>query len=156
MYNYNKPFIKRLFIIILTPIAIISCSMQKRLQISQGAEGHITRLTGNQMPMKGRPQPKGKGIIADVVIYKATSVQQAQGHIPLFTLVNGQPVAQTQSDSTGYYKVALPVGKYSVFVKVGEQFFAAETDGQGTLNPVEVTIRQIAQRNVVVNVGAAY
>lgn len=156
MYNYNKPFIKRLFTIILTPIVIISCSMQKRLQISQGAEGHITHLTGNQMPMKGRPQSKGKGIIADVVIYKATTVQQAQGQMPLFTQISGQPVAQIQSDSTGHYKVALPVGKYSVFVKVGEQFFAAETDGQGTLNPVEVTTRQIAKRDVVINIGAAY
>jgi len=130
--------------------------MQKNKQISQGIEGQITRVTGNQMPMKGRPAQKGKGIITDVFIYAATTVQQAQGQMPLFTHISGKPVAQTKSNSTGHYKVALPAGKYSVFVKIGEQFFASETDGQGILNPVEVTTGQVVKRDVTVNIAAAY
>jgi len=156
MPNYYNPIIKRQLIIILTLVAVISCSMQKNKQISQGIEGRITRVSGNQMPMKGRPAPKGKGMVAEVYIYTATTVQQARGQMPLFDQVNGKPVLQTQSDSTGNYRVALPAGKYSVFVKVGEKFFAAETDGQGILNPAMVTTGQVTRRDIVVNIGAAY
>lgn len=156
MLNYYNLLIKRQLIIILTLVAIISCSMQKNKQVSQGIEGHIIRVSGNQMPMKGRPAAKGKGIIAEVFIYTATTVQQAQGQMPLFNQINGKAVVHTKSDSTGNYKVALPAGKYSVFIKTNGQFFAAETDGQGILNPAEVTTGQVTRRDITFNIGVAY
>ncbi|WP_311949490.1 hypothetical protein [Mucilaginibacter terrae] len=149
-------YIKIIGIVLITGIIIISCSMQKPQQITQGIEGQVTRLSGNQMPMKGRLPAQGKGLLADILIYEATTIQQTEGQIPLFNNIKTHKIGQTKSDSTGHYKISLPPGNYSVFMKFNGKFFASETDGKGTLNPAEVINGKITQRNITVNVGAAY
>lgn len=156
MTFYHILQVKAAWLTALAGIIIVSCSMQKPQQITQGIEGQVTRLSGNQMPMKGRPQAKGKGLVADIFIYPATTVQQAEGQIPLFNAIKTKQLAQTKSDSTGHYKISVPAGKYSVFVKFNGQFFASETDDKGILNPTEVETGKITQRNITVNVGATY
>ena len=151
--------------LIIPPVAIavlttIACTMQKTnlvKPIEQGIEGHIYLVTGNQMPMKGKPvQRHGKGIVREVWIYKATTMQQAEGQTPLFTKISTSLAAKVKSDSTGHYQAALPAGLYSVFVKERNQFFASETEGEGILNPAEVVAGKVTSRNVTVNIGAAY
>ena len=141
-------------------LTIIACTMQKTnlgKPIKQGIEGHIYLVTGNQMPMKGKPiQRHGKGIVREVWIYKATTMQQAEGQTPLFTKINTSLAAKVKSDSTGHYQAALPAGLYSVFVKEGNQYFASESDGTGTLNPAEVLTAKVTTRNITVNHDAAY
>ncbi|MFD1258891.1 hypothetical protein ACFQ3S_18935 [Mucilaginibacter terrae] len=139
---------------------MVSCSVQQRQShtpVTQGIDGFIYLVTGNQMPMKGKPvQRHGKGMVREVWIYQATTVQQVQGQMPLFTSIHTRLAIKVWSDSTGHYQAALPAGMYSVFVKEGELFFASETDGPGIINPVEVVANKVASRNVTVNIGAAY
>lgn len=145
--------------VIFTALTIISCAMRRTGQpgnLAQGIDGYIYQVSGNQMPMKGKPRSKGKGVVRQVYIYKAATIADANGTIPLFNKINTKLIIQVTSDSTGHYKAELPVGKYSVLVKEGEKYFASETDGQGVLNPVDVTKGKIARRDVTVNVGAAY
>lgn len=161
MYMLNvNPFIVKLKLIAITGLALVSCAMQKQktqVNLSQGIEGYIYQTSGNQMPMKGKPvKHTGKGITRDVWIYQATTTQQTQGNIPLFTQIKSHLAAKVKSDSTGYYKCPLPAGHYSVFIKEGEQFFASETDGQGILNPVDVIAGNLTRRDINVNINAVY
>lgn len=144
----------------ITGLALVSCAMQKSKSagfVNEGIEGYVYKTSGNQMPMKGKPvQHTGKGIACEVLIYEATTMQQVQGNIPLFTEIKTRLVKKVASDSSGHYQVALPVGSYSVFVKDRDLFFAAETNGQGVLNPVDVTDGKVTRRNITVNTGAVY
>ena len=127
------------------------------IALSEGIQGYIYKVSGNQMPMKGKPgKAKGKSIVSELWIYKATTLQQAQGSMPLFSKINTLLAVKVKSDSTGYYQAALPAGVYSVFVKEGDQLFAAETDGQGILNPAVVTAGKITSRNITLTTGALY
>lgn len=153
-------YLSKLKPVALVLLAMVSCSMQKpqsSIPVTQGISGFIYQVTGNQMPMKGKPiQRHGKGIAREVWIYHATTAQQAQGQMPLFTKINTRLALKVMSDSTGHYQAALPVGLYSVFVKEGDQFFASETDGPGIINPAQVVANKVTIRNVTVNIGAAY
>lgn len=139
---------------------MVSCAVQKQqvvTKINEGIEGYIYKVSGNQMPMKGKPiKAKGKGMVSEIWIYKATTLQQVQGRMPLFNRINTLLAIKVKSDSTGYYQATLPAGVYSVFVKEGNQLFAAETDGQGILNPAVVTAGKITSRNITLTTGALY
>ncbi|WP_345954990.1 hypothetical protein [Mucilaginibacter sp. PAMB04168] len=141
-------------------LALLSCSTQKaqsQARVTEGVEGYIYRLSGNPMPMKGKSSGgKGKGVVREVWIYRATNTQQTQGNMPLFTRVNSRLAAKVKSDSTGHYQAKLPAGTYSVFVKESNGLFAAETDGQGILNPVKVERGTVAKRDVRITLDAAF
>jgi hypothetical protein len=160
MMNTTGSYILKLKPLALIMLAMVSCSAQKKQAagpITQGINGYIYQVTGNQMPMKGKPvQRHGKGIVREVWIYQATTAQQVQGQIPLFNKINTRLAIKVTSDSTGHYQAALPAGLYSVFVKEGEQFFASETDGPGIINPAQVVADKVTNKNVTVNIGTAY
>lgn len=123
----------------------------------QGIEGYIYELTGNQMPMKGKPTNNNKrGVKREIYIYRATSAKQTKGNTPLFDKVNTPLVLKTTSDQNGHYKANLPIGNYSVFVKEDGKLFAAETNGAGILNPVNIMLNKISNRNVIITVNAAF
>jgi len=156
----NCSYLSKLKPVALVLLTMVSCSVQQAKSsapVTQGISGFIYQVTGNQMPMKGKPiQRHGKGIAREVYIYQATTLQQVQGQMPLFTKINTHLAVKVKSDSTGHYQASLPVGLYSVFVKEGDQFFASETDGPGIINPAQVMANKVTNRNVTVNIGAAY
>lgn len=124
--------------------------------IGEGISGTIYLLSGNQMPGPGRPQSKGRGVSRPVYIYEATTPGQTEGASPLFNHIKTKLIAQTKSDSTGHYAIKLPPGKYSVFIAEGTQYFAAESDGTGTLNPVSVLPKTLTKKDFTLNTGAVY
>jgi hypothetical protein len=124
--------------------------------IGEGISGTIYLLSGNQMPGPGRPQSKGRGVSRVVYIYEATTPAQTTGASPLFNHIKTKLIAQTKSDSTGHYAVKLPPGKYSVFIAEGAQYFAAESDGTGALNPVNVLPKTLTTKDFTINTGAVY
>lgn len=108
------------------------------------------------MPSPGRPQSKGRGVSRDIYIYEPTTTAQTEGNAPLFDRIKTRLVAQTKSDSTGHYSIKLPAGKYSVFISNDTSFFAAESDGKGLLNLVEIAANKVTPKNFTLNSGAAY
>jgi len=139
-------------------VAMFSCTMQKSTQarIKQGIEGNVFKVSGNQMPMKGAKRAEPKPLVCEVYIYNATTAQQTQGQGTLYSQINTKLVTKIKTDSTGHYKEELPPGLYSVFVKEGNQYFASESDGTGTLNPARVATGKVTTRNITVNHDAAY
>ena len=141
-------------------LILVLCSAcfatQPQKEPVQGLSGYIYLVTGNQMPTIGRPQNKGRGVMRDIYIYQPATISQTTGNSTLFTAVKTKLIAQTKSDSTGHYLVKLAAGKYSVFIKEGDQFFAAESDGTGAINPVEITLNTLTKKDFTINNNAAY
>jgi hypothetical protein len=160
MFKNNLSATYLILISTATFLITASCKTPKKgdsQNLRQGVEGYIYELTGNQMPMKGKPTNSNKhGVKRDIYIYKATALQQTQGKTPLFDQVNTPLVFKTISDRNGHYKANLPQGTYSVFVKEDGKFFAAETDGSGILNPVTVTSNTTTLRDITITVDAAF
>ncbi|QJD95539.1 hypothetical protein HH214_06465 [Mucilaginibacter robiniae] len=153
-------FISKLFLafsIASVLVITLSSMFSGSIHLSSGIEGHIYQATGNHMPMRGKAiEPSNKSLNCRINIYQATTIAHTTGHLPLFTQINTHLVASLHTDSTGYYQVKLPVGKYSVFIRQDSSYFAAETDGQGILNPVEVKTQQLTRRDFTVTLQAAY
>ncbi len=160
MFKINFSMSCSIFISALTLLVTVSCKTQKSgnsKNPSQVIEGYIYELTGNQMPIKGKPTNRNKhGVKREVYFYKAASLQQTEGSIPLFDKVNTPLVMKTTSGKDGHYKASLPAGSYSVFVKENGKLFAAETDGPGTLNLVIVMPNTITRHDITITVNAAF
>lgn len=134
-----------------------SCfTVKPQTNIKQGLSGNIYLLKGNQMPSPGKPQSKGRGVSRYLFIYEPVTIKNTTGTSPVFTHIKTRLVARTKSDSTGYYAIKLPTGKYSVFIAEGKGFFAAESNGEGVLNPVEITDKTITSKDFRLTAGAAY
>lgn len=108
------------------------------------------------MPSPGKAISKGRGAARDIFIYEPTQINQTTGSSPAFSAIKTRLIARTKSDSTGHYSASLPAGNYSVFVKEGEYFFAAESDGNGILNPVTISNNTITQKNITVTLNAVF
>lgn len=138
-------------------IFLFACTVLKPLtQPKQGLSGYIYILKGNQMPSPGKALNKGRGVTRDILIYQPTTISQTTGSSPAFISIKTKLVATTKSDSTGHYSIALPAGSYSVFVKEGGYFFAAESDGNGVLNPVSINTNTITQKSLTITLNTAF
>lgn len=133
-------------------------------QVKQGIAGQVLWIEGNQMPSiinekhpentPDRPAPTG--IKREVYIYELTNLGQASSNGPFFSDIQTKLVEKAETDEDGNFAISLPVGTYSVFVKEDEGFFANQMDGQGNINPVEVSQDQITSVTLEINYKAAY
>lgn len=129
-----------LFSILLLSGACSSAKKAARNAIKQGIQGTVTEPIGNQMPMKGSPPPVPRAVKTTVFIYEPTRLMDVQqiGGSPVYTAIRTKRVASVETDSTGAFQIALPVGSYSLFVKQGNQFYANLFDSQNRIALFEV------------------
>ncbi|OKS87959.1 hypothetical protein [Mucilaginibacter polytrichastri] len=142
---------------IISAALLMACHTQKPMVPTQGIAGYVYRETGNQMPSPNRAPRKPKGIKCDLYIYQPTTLKQTTGDATVFTAVSTKLITIAHTDSAGHYSLNLPVGKYSVFIRTDKgTFFADESDGEGILNPVEVMVNKVTDRNFKLRIGAVY
>lgn len=124
----------------------------------QGIEGHVYRVSGNQMPSPDKKPTAPKGIRTTLYIYELTNLTQVsrQGHSSFYSAIRTKLVKKIKTDSTGYFKIELPAGHYSVFVKKGTQFYANLFDGNNNIYPVEVTPQKMTTIEFKVDYDASY
>ena len=151
----------KVFILFLFSLTILACSSVKKANSSvilQGFTGQITELTGNQMPMKGAQPAIPKGIATTVFIYEPTNINQVRrlGTAASYTAINTKLVASVDTDSTGNFTIALPVGNYSVFVKQGSQFYANLFDTNNNIALFTVEEGKLTKVNLAVSSGASF
>ena len=108
------------------------------------------------MPSPGKPQSQGRGASRYIFIYEPATIKNTTGASPVFTHIKTRLVARAKSDSTGYYSIKLPAGKYSFFIAEGNGFFAAGSDENGVLNPVEITSQTVSHKDFKVTAAAVY
>lgn len=150
-----------LFLATIGWMASLSCKPPQKLpenQVKQGISGTIAEAVGNQMPRVGQAPPEPKPYPTTVFFYEPTNIRQANQMetAPLFTAIYTKLVATVQTDSAGAFMQPLPVGTYSVFVQVGQQFFANEFDLRNNISLVTVEPGKLTKIKIVVNHTAAY
>ncbi|MES2004692.1 MAG: carboxypeptidase regulatory-like domain-containing protein [Bacteroidota bacterium] len=150
-----------LFFLFSACLASVACSSSKKANssvITQGITGKVTELTGNQMPMVGAPPRTGRPLMATVFFYEPTNTSQVTriGASPVYTAIQTKLVASVETDSTGNYTVALPVGSYSVFVKQGKEYYANLFDTNNNIALFVVEEGKLTKFNISVNNKAIF
>ena len=127
-------------------------------KINQGIEGYIYYISGNQMPSPDKKSSPPKGIKTTLYIYQLTNINQVtrQGQSPFYSFVKTKIIKKTESDSTGYFKVQLEPGKYSLFTKNGALFYANIFDNNNNIAPVEVIAGKITKVEIKIDYTATY
>lgn len=150
-----------LFILLLTSYLPLGCTSVKNSTtktIEQGISGFVTEVTGNRMPSPDAPSALPKGIQTTVFIYESTLLSQVTriGTSPEYTVINTKQVASVQTDSTGHFAVALPVGEYSLFVQQGKAFYANLFDENNRIAPFSVKKGEVTLASLQVSKGANF
>lgn len=126
--------------------------------ITQGISGTVTELTGNQMPMKGAIPPSPRPVLTTVLVYEPTHVSQVNrvGTTALYTDIRTKQVASVDTDSTGAFQVALPVGSYSLFVKTAKGYYANLFDTENNIALFKVEEGQVTMVRLSVTDKAVF
>lgn len=122
----------------------------------QGIKGQVFWISGNQMPGPDESRSPQQGIVREVVIYTLVRLPEVKQEGSFFSNIQGQPVATVLSKADGSFKVKLPPGSYSVFVKEINGLFANLFDGDGNINPVTVKAKKYTWITLTVDYEAAY
>jgi len=107
----------------------------------QGIEGTVFSKGGNLMPAPNRkPSPQKNGVRATIYIYELTNISQVDrvGQAPYYQAIHTRLIQQADTDDKGHFKVLLPAGRYSIFTKKGDLFYASQRDEKNNIAPVEV------------------
>ncbi|HLX92223.1 MAG TPA: hypothetical protein VKR32_11095 [Puia sp.] len=154
----NK-FIFYLFWVLFIVLSCASATL-KRTQpsVTQGIEGHIYYISGNQMPSPGRKLPPPKGIKTTLYIYGLTNINQVkrQGQSVFYSNVNTKLITTVPSDSSGYFKVQLDPGHYSLFTKKEALFYSGIFDNYNNISPVEVHPGKMTNVRFTIDYDATY
>ncbi len=104
-----------------------------------------------QKPNAGTP------VVREIYVYALTNRQKAAEIEPNFyTEIKTKLVAKIKSDANGHFKVALPVGYYSLFVKEEKGLYANLFDDAMNINAVVVNKREWSKVELLVDYGATY
>ncbi|RAV98319.1 carboxypeptidase regulatory-like domain-containing protein [Pseudochryseolinea flava] len=145
---------KKIILIIAAISLLASCKTVK----TQGIQGTVNWISGNQMPgpdKKNNAAPKG--VVREIRIYQAIFIGKVQSHDgSFFDETIGTPILVVKSLEDGTFKASLPPGKYSVFTKEARGLFANQYDGEGCINCVEVKPNEFTPVIISVDYDAAY
>lgn len=107
---------------------------------NQGICGSIIWKSGNLMPSSNHEVPKPKAVQRELFVYELTNTQQATLQNGFYKAIVTGLVKSVKSDADGKFCLALPEGKYSLFVKEGEKgLYANQFDADGNIFPVKVS-----------------
>ena len=160
---------QNLFTLFILSLTFLGCSTTKTQSSAtqnqpstialQGISGYVLYTTGNQMPMKGAVIHKLlTPLQCTLVIFEPTNIRNTDPQTPtnIYTSIHTKQVASVNSDSTGFFKIQLPIGKYSLFIKQGDQFFANMFDQFNNIALFEVLPSKFTEVKLTVNKAAAY
>ena len=110
------------------------------------------------MPSPDRKSSSPKGIKTTLYIYRLTNINQVtrQGQSVFYSAVNTKLISKIESDTTGYFKVQLDTGSYSLFTKKGALFYASIFDKDNNIAPTEVFAGKITKAEVRIDYDATY
>jgi hypothetical protein len=130
-------------------IGLLGCTSHvQRSPGDQGIEGIVFSAGGNLMPAPNRkPSPPRDGIRATIYIYELTNISQVDrvGQAPYYKAIHTRLIQQADTDDKGHFKVLLPAGRYSIFTKKGDLFYASRRDEKNNIAPVAVLTGKITK-----------
>lgn len=151
----NKIGVPLLAFVLLTMLSSYTCIFCKK----EGIKGVIYLVKGNQMPSPNQPRAPRVPMQTTLYIYELTNINQvtrAEAHAPFYTAIHTKLIKQVNSDRQGAFKVKLPPGQYSLFIKKGDQFYANLYDEKNNIAPVTVAKGNYTEVEVRADYDAAY
>jgi hypothetical protein len=146
-----------LFVSIAMGCGVKQYTLKKGAKIQQGVAGFVYELVGNQMPSPDRPgNPDGSPIQTIVYVYELTNQKEQTQEAGIYTNITTRKIAAIKTATNGEFKIALPEGNYSLFVKVEEGLFANLFDDKMNIHPITISKDQITTTKVKVDYKAAY
>lgn len=144
--------------LLLLPCLILFCSYTCIFGKKEGLKGNIYRVQGNQMPAPGEPSTMPQPFKTTLYIYELTNTSQVKraAHASFYTAINTRLVKEVKSDKKGAFKVKLPPGQYSLFVKKDDLFYANLFDDKNNIAPVTVIKGKYTIVEVKADYGAVY
>jgi hypothetical protein len=122
----------------------------------QGICGTVIWVSGNHMPGPGDNQHSNGGVIREVLIYKVTRLEDATQKESFFLNIKTDFVKKTVSGAKGDFKITLPPGEYSVFVKEPQGLFANQFDKDNKINVIIVKPKLFSLVNITIDYEATY
>jgi len=124
-----------------------SCKADTTCPGDQGIAGVVRMVSGNRMPAPGVKRGPLPSVKTQVYVFELTNISQVvrKGSSPYYSSVHTRLVAVADTDSTGHFCVCLPEGRYSLFTRSGESYFASRRDVDNNLAPVEVSKGKMTQ-----------
>ena len=146
----------RIFMITGSCSSIKNAAPQKMPQ--QGIEGYVYRVSGNQMPSPDKKLSPPKGIKTTLYIYQITNISQVikQGQSAFYSSIKTKLVSKIETDTNGYFKISIEPGRYSLFAKKDELFFANWFDKDNNIAPAEVLQGKMTKVEFTVDYDAVY
>jgi hypothetical protein len=108
-----------------------------KVSLKIGIAGTLLKKDGNCMPMIGSTATSCRTypVSRTILIYDYTTSKDVEGWGPLYNSVNLGFVISCNADKNGFFQVTINPGKYSVFIKESNKFYANSSDGMGGINP---------------------
>lgn len=141
---------------ILTLLLVLALAGGQQSCGQQGIAGEVLWLSGNQMPGPGKVNSPGLGVKREIYIHKVATLKDTEQRDGFFSEIRTELVTTVTSASNGSFKVDLPPGEYSVFVKEAKGFFANLFNDKGQINPVVVKPGEFTWLTITVDYEAAY
>lgn len=129
---------------------------------NQGLFGIVEFHEGNFMPtypgasQSGTITPVERALyIHEPTHFSEVTIADPNGPV-FFDEIKTRLVKVVRSDSDGRFATTLPVGRYSVFVKEGDRFYANVSDGDGVLGPTEIVGGEFTFLKIAISYKAYY
>ena len=121
-------------------LILILCSCMTIFSRQSGIRGHVYLIKGNQMPSPDIKPAPPKGLATTIYIYELTNISQVKqsARASFYTTINAKLIKTVGSDETGSFKISLPAGWYSLFIKKDDLFYASIFDDKQNIAPVEI------------------
>lgn len=146
-----------LFVSLTAGCGIKQYSARKGEKIQQGISGQVFELAGDQMPSPDRPRnTEGIPKQAIVVVYELANHNEQTQESGVYTKITTKKIAAIKTNEQGEFKMALPEGTYTLFIKVEEGLFANLYDDKMNIHPVIISKNQITTTKVRVDYKAAF
>lgn len=144
--------------LLLLPLVIFFSSYTGIFCKKEGLKGKIYRVQGNQMPAPGEPSTLPQPFQTTLYIYELTNMAQVKraSEASFYTAINTKLVKEIRPDKKGSFKVKLPPGQYSLFVKKDDLFYANIFDDKNNIAPVTVEKGKYTTVEVKADYGAVY
>ncbi|MGN6420538.1 MAG: hypothetical protein ACTHMC_23715 [Pseudobacter sp.] len=151
----NKLGLPALAFLMLTVLSSYTCIFGRK----EGIRGLIHLVKGNQMPSPSRPLPAPEPLQTTLYIYELTNISQvtrSEAYAPFYTAINTRLIKQVNSNKKGEFKVKLPPGQYSIFIKKDDRFYANLFDEKNNIAPVTVAKGKYTEVEVRADYDAVY
>jgi hypothetical protein len=134
----------------------VGCLLFSAIHAQQGINGRVLLREGNQMPAPGEKPAPPRPVKRTILIYELTNQAQAVSENGVFTSVKTNLVKQTRSKKNGRFRVTLPPGRYTVFVREPDGLYANQWDANANIQPVTIVAGEFAELMIEISRTATF